>query len=53
MGLASYDVGDSHLFFGRDAELEKIYKIINTNLSTVIYGESGVGKTSLIRAGLV
>lgn len=52
MGLASYDVGDSHLFFGRDAELEKIYKIINTNLSTVIYGESGVGKTSLIRAGL-
>lgn len=52
MGLASYDVGDSDLFFGRGQELEKINEIIQNNLSTVIYGESGVGKTSLIRAGL-
>lgn len=52
MGLASYDVGDSDLFFGRDIELEKTNEIIHNNLSTVIYGESGVGKTSLIRAGL-
>jgi len=52
MGLASYDVGDSDLFFGRDQELEKTNEIIQNNLSTVIYGESGVGKTSLIRAGL-
>ena len=52
MGLASYDVGDSDLFFGRDQELEKTNEIIQNNLSTIIYGESGVGKTSLIRAGL-
>lgn len=52
MGLASYDVGDADLFFGRDLELEKTNEIIQNNLSTIIYGESGVGKTSLIRAGL-
>lgn len=52
MGLASYDVKDSHLFFGRERELEMIFKLLNKSLSTVIYGESGVGKTSFIRAGL-
>ena len=52
MGLASYDVADSHLFFGRETEILNLEIAIKKNLSTVIYGESGAGKTSLIRAGL-
>lgn len=51
-GLESYDVTDSHLFFGRDKDIEKLLKVLGNSISTVIYGESGVGKTSLIRAGL-
>lgn len=51
-GLESYDVTDSHVFFGRDKDIEKLLKVLGNSISTVIYGESGAGKTSLIRAGL-
>jgi WD40 repeat protein len=52
-GLASFTEDDTEWFFGRDAQVE----ITATNLMsariTVFYGESGVGKTSLLRAGVV
>jgi WD40 repeat protein len=52
-GLASFMEDDAEWFFGRDAQVE----IAATNLMsariTIFYGESGVGKTSLLRAGVV
>ena len=52
-GLASFTEDDAAWFFGRDAQVE----IAATNLMsarvTIFYGESGVGKTSLLRAGVV
>ena len=35
MGLASYDVADSHLFFGRETEILNLEIAIKKNLSTV------------------
>jgi WD40 repeat protein len=52
-GLAPYTEDDSEWFFGRDEQV----RIVATNLMsariTILYGESGVGKTSLLRAGVV
>ena len=53
LGLASYQVQDADLFFGREKEMSVLCDIIKQNYSTVIYGKSGMGKTSLINAGLI
>ena len=51
-GLAPYEEKDAHFFFGRDADR----KIITANLRgarlTLLYGASGVGKSSVLRAGV-
>ncbi len=53
LGLASYQVQDADLFFGREREMTILCDVIKQNYSTVIYGKSGMGKTSLINAGLI
>jgi hypothetical protein len=51
-GLASYTEDDADLFFGRDREAEIILSNFKARRLTVVYGESGVGKSSLLRAGV-
>ena len=41
------------LFFGREREIEVIAANLVASRLTVLYGPSGVGKTSLLRAGVV
>ncbi len=41
------------VFFGRDAEVEELYKYLNVNKLTVLYGKSGLGKSSLLNAGII
>ena len=53
LGLAPYSVSQSDLFFGRDRDISDICVNIEENTSTVIYGVSGSGKTSIINAGLI
>ena len=50
-GLASFDDSelDALLFFGRDRERETIVANVLANRLTVLYGSSGVGKSSLLR----
>ncbi len=54
MGLAAF--GDSEydrlLFFGRERESELVAANMMASRLTVLYGPSGVGKTSLLRAGV-
>lgn len=50
--LFSYDESDAHIFKGRDREAEALFKLVKFNSLTVLSGTSGIGKTSLIRAGL-
>jgi WD40 repeat protein len=43
---------DALLFFGRERETETIVANVFANRLTVVYGPSGVGKSSLLRAGV-
>lgn len=50
--LNSYTKEDKNIFFGREKEVEALYKMVfETNLM-LIYGASGAGKTSIIQCGL-
>src|SRR5215208_262623 len=52
-GLANYTEHDAALFFGRDREREVIIANLKARRLTLLYGESGVGKSSLLRAGVM
>jgi putative ribosome biogenesis GTPase RsgA len=53
-GLANFDDSeiDARLFFGRDAERDALVANLLASRLTVLYGASGVGKSSLLRAGV-
>lgn len=53
VGLRHYATGDAGRFFGRAAETRELTTLAFGNRLVVVYGPSGVGKTSLIRAGVL
>jgi tetratricopeptide (TPR) repeat protein len=52
-GLASFTEAMRPYFYGRDAEIAELARRVQRRLLTVLFGQSGLGKTSLLRAGLV
>lgn len=48
--LDSYSEGQA--IYGRDTEISSIKESILYNIQTFIYGKSGIGKTSLLQAGV-
>ncbi|WP_339743718.1 transporter substrate-binding domain-containing protein [uncultured Rubinisphaera sp.] len=52
LGLRSYEEQDASLFYGRTAEINKLFRMIRRDVLTTIFAPSGTGKTSLLRAGL-
>ena len=52
-GLMPYDEADAPFFFGREAEQEIISANLMASRLTLLYGPSGVGKSSVLRAGVV
>ncbi|MGH7492357.1 MAG: winged helix-turn-helix domain-containing protein [bacterium] len=44
---------DAALFFGREAEIEMMSSQVLAHRSFILHGRSGVGKSSLLRAGLL
>lgn len=44
---------DAAIFFGREQETEKLVTLIQTYRLTILYGESGTGKTSLLQAAVL
>ena len=52
-GLVPYTEDDYDYFFGRDGERENIADNLSAYRLTVLYGASGVGKTSVLRAGVM
>ena len=50
--LDAYTLKDSEYFFGRDKEIDELYKMVFSTPLTLIYGLSGTGKTSLVQCGL-
>ena len=52
-GLVPYSEADADRFFGRDSEREIIISNLMARRLTLLYGESGVGKSSVLHAGVV
>lgn len=50
-GLASYDEAASRFFFGRTDEAREMLRMVRLSPLTLLYGKSGLGKTSLLQAG--
>ena len=53
LGLASFTEETRQYFFGRDEEIAELARRVQRKLLTVLFGQSGLGKTSILRAGLV
>jgi len=51
-GLDAFTEALSPFFFGRDAEADELYRRVRRDLVTLLFGQSGLGKTSLLQAGL-
>ena len=52
-GLDHYSEQDALFFFGRDVEADLVVANLLTARLTLLYGQSGVGKSSLLHAGVV
>lgn len=53
IGLQPYGESDSDYFFGRGADRDLIIANLMASRLTVLYGPSGVGKSSLLQAGVL
>ena len=53
LGLHSYTEDNPEFFFGRDAEIRDIFVGVRDQTLTILYGQSGWGKSSLLSAGLI
>jgi ABC-type phosphate transport system ATPase subunit len=52
-GLIPYEVDDALFFFGREKETRLIAANLYAAPLTLLYGASGVGKSSVLRAGVI
>jgi hypothetical protein len=53
LGLASFTEETRAYFHGRDEEVAELGRRVQRKLLTILFGQSGLGKTSILRAGLV
>src|SRR5262249_10237043 len=53
VGLQAFDSRKAHLFFGRRREVDELVELLRTEHLIMVVGDSGSGKSSLVRAGLV
>jgi WD40 repeat protein len=53
IGLVSFDEKNAAYFFGRERESDLIVANLTASRLTLLYAPSGVGKTSVLRAGVV
>jgi uncharacterized delta-60 repeat protein len=51
--LASYEIADRDIFYGRDAVIEELAAQVGRHKVILINGASGAGKSSLVNAGLI
>ncbi|MER6134376.1 helix-turn-helix domain-containing protein [Streptomyces sp. NPDC001815] len=52
-GLARFETGDSALFFGREQLAADLVDLLRRRRFAAVFGPSGSGKSSLLRAGLI
>ena len=52
-GTQSFESTQRDIFFGRDIDIEKLTQMIELERMVLVYAKSGIGKTSLINAGVL
>ena len=52
-GASPFTSEQQHIFFGRDKDIDKLYKLILLRNQVLLYSKSGIGKTSLLNAGVM
>jgi WD40 repeat protein len=53
LGLRAFEEKDTHLFFGRDEDADKLVELLKRSRMLMVVGDSGSGKSSLVKAGLI
>lgn len=53
LGLASFTEDTRQYFYGREEEVGELARRVQRKLLTVLFGQSGLGKTSILNAGIV
>src|SRR6201993_4012706 len=53
LGLASFTEETRGYFYGREEEVAELARRVQRKLLTILFGQSGLGKTSILRAGIV
>src|SRR5271166_5895952 len=51
-GLAEFAEEDAFFFHGREQEATELFRLVERERLTLLFSRSGLGKTSLLRAGL-
>ena len=51
-GLASYDEASQRFFYGREGDSIELLRLIRLSRLVVLYGKSGLGKSSMLQAGV-
>jgi formylglycine-generating enzyme required for sulfatase activity len=52
-GAKPFETHQQHIFFGRDEDTAKLYELIELEPLVVVYAKSGMGKSSLLNAGII
>ncbi|MFG2777642.1 hypothetical protein ACGFY7_07220 [Streptomyces prunicolor] len=52
-GLVRFEPGDEELFFGRERLVGELLELVYEHRLAMVFGASGSGKSSLLRAGLI
>ena len=52
-GISPFTGEQKNVFFGRTSDIEKFYQQLKIEQQTLLYSKSGLGKSSLINAGII
>ena len=52
-GVKPFTEDEQHIFFGRKTDADKLFKLVSLEKLVLLYAKSGLGKSSLLNAGVV
>jgi hypothetical protein len=52
-GLQPFKLEQANIFYGREKEIEEFYRFVLSERLIVLYAKSGMGKSSLLNAGVI
>lgn len=52
-GVTPFRRGQADIFFGRERDTEALYRLMHEERLITLFGKSGLGKSSLLKAGIV